>query len=124
MEGEIATVIKRLQSLGAASVRGRLYNLGAYPGAVADDLSTNQIHGELFELPADESILLTLDNYEDFDPQKPGDCLFVRRRASAELTDGRTMEAWIYTYNRDPEDAPLIEGGKWSKPPNADYKSS
>ena len=115
VEGEIAAVMKRLQTLGAASVRGKLYNLGAYPGAVVDQTANTSIHGELFELPPDETTLQELDKYEDFDPAKPEECLFVRRRAKAELIDGHELEAWIYTYNRDPKGAPLIEGGKWKK---------
>jgi gamma-glutamylcyclotransferase (GGCT)/AIG2-like uncharacterized protein YtfP len=113
--GDVAEVMKRLQLIGAGSVRGRLYNLGPYPGAVIDNSATTSIHGELLRLPDDETTLAELDAYEDFNPTRPDDCLFIRKQTSVELVDGQTVDAWMYVYNLDPKDAPIIKSGKWSK---------
>ena len=112
---EIAHIVKRLRRIGAAYVRGRLYNLGEYPGAVIDHSSNTSIHGELVELPADKTILDALDKYEEFDPLRPEKSLFIRKKAKIKLASGRRVEGWIYVYNRDPGHAPIIRGGNYSK---------
>ena len=112
---EIAPIVKRLRRIGAAYVRGRLYNLGEYPGAIIDQSSNTSIHGELVELPADKAVLDALDKYEEFDSSRPEKSLFVRKKAKIELASGRSVEAWIYVYNRDPGNAPIVRGGNYSK---------
>jgi len=111
---ELALVVNRFHRIGAASVRGRLYDLGDYPGAVVDPSSNTSVRGELVEVPEDESIL-ALDTYEEFDPTNPEHSLFVRKEVRIQLSDGRDVDAWMYVYNRHPGDAPLITGGIYSK---------
>lgn len=112
---EVALVVNRLHRVGAASVRGRLYDFGDYPGAVVDPSSNTSVRGELVELPDDESFLHTLDRYEEFDPTDPQNSLFIRTKARIQLTDGRSVDAWMYIYNKHPGDAPIITGGTYSK---------
>lgn len=78
---EVALVVNRLHRIGAASVRGRLYDLGDYPGAVVDPSANTSVRGELVELPEDESVLHVLDRYEEFDPTNPQQSLFVRTKS-------------------------------------------
>jgi gamma-glutamylcyclotransferase (GGCT)/AIG2-like uncharacterized protein YtfP len=112
---EIADVASRLRSIGAATVKGRLYDLGAYPGAILDASTPQEISGWVFALPLDPSVLEALDDYENYNPHDPESCLFVRTRASVKLDDGRELECWMYVYNRDPGDAPLVPGGDYAK---------
>ena len=114
-DDEIAHIVRRLRPLGAAYVRGRLYNFGEYPGAVIDHSANTLVRGELVELPADKGVLDALDKYEEFNPSKPQKSLFVRKKAKIKLTSGRTVEGWIYVYNRNPGNAPIIRGGNYSK---------
>jgi len=114
-DDEIVHVVKRLRRIGSAYVRGRLYNFGEYPGAVIDQSANTSIHGELVELPADKAILDALDRYEEFDPLRPQKSLFVRKKAKVRLANGRNVEGWIYVYNRNPGNAPVIRGGNYSK---------
>lgn len=114
-DDEIAHIVKRLRRIGAAYVRGRLYNLGEYPGAVIDHSANTSIHGELVELPADKAILEALDKYEEFDPSRPQKSLFVRKKTKIKLATGRNVEGWIYVYNRNPGNAPIVRGGDYSK---------
>ena len=111
---ELALVVSCLHRIGTASVRGRLYDFGDYPGAVVDPSSHTSVHGELVELPDDESIL-ALDGYEEFDPANPQRSLFIRTEVRIHLTHGRDVDAWMYVYNKDPGDAPLITGGIYSR---------
>jgi gamma-glutamylcyclotransferase (GGCT)/AIG2-like uncharacterized protein YtfP len=112
---EIADVASRLRSIGAATVKGRLYDLGAYPGAILDTSTREKISGWVFALPRDQSVLEALDDYENYKPHDAESCLFVRKRASVKLEDGRELQCWMYVYNRDPGAAPLVPGGDYAK---------
>ena len=112
---EVANIVRQFRRVGEAYVRGKLYDLGEYPGAVADPSSNTSIRGELVELPPDQELLEELDRYEEFYPSSPEASLFVRKRTRVKTADGRDHEAWIYIYNKDPGDAPIVRGGDYSK---------
>jgi gamma-glutamylcyclotransferase (GGCT)/AIG2-like uncharacterized protein YtfP len=112
---EIAPIVRRLRNIGRGRVRGKLYDLGGYPGAVVDASANSFVRGLLVELPPDKATLEALDRYEEFDPLDPGNSLFVRTKTKVRLTDGRNLQGWIYVYNRDPGNAPLVRGGEYSK---------
>ena len=111
----IAAVANRFIRLGLGKVNGRLYDLGEFCGAVLDSTGTSVVHGELVELPSDEDLLGILDRYEEIDPLHPANGLFWRQRTTVHLSDGSDKEAWIYTYNRAPGNAPLILGGDYQQ---------
>src|ERR1700745_600317 len=85
---EIAATVRRLRPVGQASVRGRLYDLGEYPGAVLSEKSRSVIRGEVFELPGDPGTLTSLDNYEGFEPGNRSSSLFLRRTWPVTMDDG------------------------------------
>jgi len=89
--------------------------LGDYPGAILDARSETNVTGEVFALPDGQSILPDLDSYEDFDPADRRTSLFVRERHPVMLSDGRRLECWVYVYNRNLGEAPLVVGGDYSK---------
>lgn len=103
-----------LVRLGAARVRGRLYDLGAYPGAVPDPASGAWILGEVIELPAGPAQLAALDRYEGFEPAHPQESLFVRRRVRALRSGASSLRCWSYVYNRDVRGLPRVPGGDWA----------
>lgn len=111
---ELVGALKSLRRIGPAHVRGRLYDLGEYPGAILAKSSKGLIRGEVFELPAAPAILKALDNYEEFDPANREDSLFIRTKAKATLLDGRKVDCWMYVYNDDPGTAPLLADGIYS----------
>jgi gamma-glutamylcyclotransferase (GGCT)/AIG2-like uncharacterized protein YtfP len=87
----ILPTVRRLQSLGPATVRGTLYHLGDYPGLL--------IPGPV-QLPTDTGALASLDAYEDFRPADPVGSLFVRIRTPATLPGGDHQTCWVYVYNQ------------------------
>jgi len=113
--GESPRIVRKLKRVGPATVRGRLYDFGDYPGAVLDRSAKTSIKGELFELPHDDSALKALDDYEEFNRTDQKNSLFVRTRTVAELHDGSRLNAWVYVYNRDPGSARLIASGDYSE---------
>lgn len=110
----IREVVDRLEVVGTATVGGRLYNLGSYPGCVLDQACGSLIHGMILAIPEQE-ILERLDWYEGFVANDAQGSLFVRVTAEAKLADGREIEVWVYVYNRDVKDARLIEDGRYHR---------
>ena len=111
---EVASTVKLLRRVGRGSVRGRLYDLGDYPGAVLSRTGP-VIAGQVFELPEDPDVLRRLDEYEGFDPSHPQGSLFVRMKWPVTLRNGKKMSCWVYAYNRRPNRARTITGGDYSK---------
>jgi gamma-glutamylcyclotransferase (GGCT)/AIG2-like uncharacterized protein YtfP len=96
---EIAAIVDLLKTAGDANVRGRLHDLGAYPGIVLDD-DADEVPGVLLALPADPDVLARLDAYEGFIPAHPEISLFRRVRTTATRPGGEPTACWVYVYNR------------------------
>ncbi len=112
---KIARVAAKLRPVGEGFVRGVLYDLGGYPGAVADPNAKGRIGWTEMELPEDEGLLARLDAYEGFDPQAPQTSEYVRERQFVELKAGGTVACWFYRYNRKAGDADRVESGAWGR---------
>ncbi|MFN7944888.1 MAG: gamma-glutamylcyclotransferase family protein [Blastocatellia bacterium] len=108
-------LVARFELIGSGVVRGRMYDLGEYPGAVPDESAATRIVGKVFRLPADDALLSALDDYEGYDPQSPSASLFVRTRCTVTLSDGSQAECWMYAYNRPTDGLPLIADGDYLK---------
>lgn len=104
--GSAAARMAPARLLGAASYRGRLYDLGRYPGAVSSNDPADVVRGELFALrsPA-ASLLAELDRYEG--PE------FRRVRTRVRLDGGSLLESWIYLYNREVAHLPRVASGDY-----------
>jgi gamma-glutamylcyclotransferase (GGCT)/AIG2-like uncharacterized protein YtfP len=89
--------------VGAATARGRLVDLGRYPGLVE---GRGRVRGEVYRLHAPE-LLTTLDREEGYN--------FVRSRATVTLASGRRARAWIYRYRGPRERAVLIPHGDYRR---------
>jgi len=92
--------------------RGRLYNLGEYPGAIADENYPGYVYGRIFELKDTAEALKYLDDYEGFgkDQQQPN--LFIREMVEVE-TDNGLINCWVYLYNLPVEGFRVIESGDY-----------
>ncbi|HUH62001.1 MAG TPA: gamma-glutamylcyclotransferase family protein [Terracidiphilus sp.] len=112
---EIAPAVDRLQLVDKGFVRGVLYDLGDYPGAVLDPSSNRKIFGTIFKLADESGTLHQLDEYEGFDPNGPDESLFVRLLHPVNLATGGTLPCWIYVYNRKTESARVVETGVYTK---------
>jgi len=112
---KIARVAAKLRPVGEGFVRGTLYDLGGYPGALADPRAESKIAGMVMELPEDQDMLERLDMYEGFDPKAPETSEYIRERQIVELKTGGTVECWFYRYNREPRDVDRVESGAWGR---------
>ncbi|MBS1795610.1 MAG: gamma-glutamylcyclotransferase [Acidobacteria bacterium] len=107
---EIIGAVRKLKFVGEGTIAGALYDLGPYPAARLG--GSGKIRGRVYELPADESVLRRLDEYEAFDPKDPAGSLYVRRAAAIDLP-GKTLTGWVYEYNPDLTDARRILDGDY-----------
>jgi len=107
----------RLAVIGPARVRGRLYDLGPYPGLIpADDADADWVHGLLCALPSeDPDLLADLDDYEGYDPTDPVGSLFVRERGTARVESGNDIPCWVYRYNRPVDAHARLVNGRWER---------
>jgi gamma-glutamylcyclotransferase (GGCT)/AIG2-like uncharacterized protein YtfP len=83
--------------MGAGRTRGRLYDLGAYPGLVAPRRRGEWVSGELYRLRSAHRILRVLDRYEAGPSRTPR---FVRVRRRVEVARGRIVNGWLYLYQQ------------------------
>src|SRR5690349_14426751 len=98
---EIADVARRLEFVCHATVRGRLYQLGDYPGLILDDSSDAPlVPGDIVLVP-DAATLAALDAYEGFHASNPDNSLFRRTHVITTLPDGQQRTCWIYAYKGD-----------------------
>lgn len=93
--------------VGAGRVRGRLLDLGRYPGLVP---GAGRVKGEVYRVE-DLQLLPVLDREEGYN--------FDRRRSAVALADGRRARAWVYWY-RGPQHraVPILDGDyRRARPP-------
>lgn len=101
--------------LGNGRIRGHLYDLGEYPGALSSSSPYDRIEGELFELPDSTKQLKELDRLEEYNPDRPDESLFVRQRTIVQLENGRRVRAWAYFVMKKPQRARLIPSGNYAE---------
>jgi len=84
--------------LGQGKFKGRLYDVGKYPGAVADANTPQYIHGAIYLMDEPGSILRTIDDYEGISPTEPQPHEYVRALIEVEAAHG-VVTCWVYLYN-------------------------
>jgi gamma-glutamylcyclotransferase (GGCT)/AIG2-like uncharacterized protein YtfP len=101
------------QLLGPATLQGRLYHLGRYPGAVETADPDALVHGEVMRLADPAATLAWLDAYEGIRPGDP-DPEYARRICPVWLADGSVISAWVYLYRWSVRRGRLIANGRWT----------
>jgi len=95
--------------LGVARARGRLYDLGAFPAFVPSKSARDVVHGELFEIIADdpERHLEAIDRYEGR--------AFRREEIPVELDGAEPLRAtaWAYCFTGNVRRARRIDPGDY-----------
>jgi gamma-glutamylcyclotransferase (GGCT)/AIG2-like uncharacterized protein YtfP len=106
------------EHVGKATVKGQLFNIGWYPGAIFNTEASGAIVGDILELP--ETALTRLDRYEGcVYPNVPSN-LYNRVKVLVQQEfneEGETkgVECWAYEYNNTEElgEDNLIASGDW-----------
>ncbi len=103
---------KYFSFVGAAKVKGLLYDMGTYPAAMPDT-GNNYIIGELYELNKAEEFSWAfgqLDDYEGINSEEDGSTLYRRDKADIYL-DNKVVSAWIYWFCGDVTGKPVVSSG-------------
>jgi gamma-glutamylcyclotransferase (GGCT)/AIG2-like uncharacterized protein YtfP len=95
---------------GYGTVRGVLYDFGAYPGAVPTNDPERRIRGEVYLLPDPAVMLPPIDRYEGCSDEDERPHEFEREHVDVEMEDGSVRHAWIYWYRPEPLGRELESG--------------
>lgn len=98
---------------GHATFQGKLYNIGAYPGAVFSNKSLDQVRGDLYRLSQPALVLSQLDQYEECSSGFPPPTEYIRKIQPVLTANGATVSAWIYLYNRPVASFKRISSGDY-----------
>ncbi|WP_028224673.1 gamma-glutamylcyclotransferase family protein [Paraburkholderia ferrariae] len=100
--------IARPRLVGRATVAGRLFDFGRYPGMVAD-AGASGVVGEVYEI--DDALVAVLDEIEQVYPGVDG--LFMAKQVSVEV-DGQHVACLFYPVAHEAvHGRPEIRGGDW-----------
>jgi gamma-glutamylcyclotransferase (GGCT)/AIG2-like uncharacterized protein YtfP len=102
--------------IGLARMRGRLVDLGDYPGLVPPKNPEDWVRGEVYALPEPADTLRRLDEYEGCADPVASSAGFRRIMAEAELDSGRMTRAWVYLYEGKSHRARFIASGDFLRP--------
>lgn len=93
-------------------VKGKLYDLGNYPAAVptAEELF---ITGELYMLKENRDFDWTISQIDDYEGLhvEAGETPLYKRNLTTVYLKNSTLTAWIYWYNKDVQNQPVISSG-------------
>jgi gamma-glutamylcyclotransferase (GGCT)/AIG2-like uncharacterized protein YtfP len=102
----------RARFIGEASIAGRLYHLGRFPGAVPDQECRTRVAGEIF-LIKDDALMDALDRYEGCRPEDAEPRLFRRDAVEVRTARGSALNAWVYTYTGGTAGRPIVPSGRF-----------
>ena len=84
--------------ISAGKIKGRLYDIGEYPGALTDSNEEIYIYGSVFMMDDPDAILKVIDDYEGIGGLYSHPQEYVRELVDI-LTDNCNVSCWMYIYN-------------------------
>jgi gamma-glutamylcyclotransferase (GGCT)/AIG2-like uncharacterized protein YtfP len=103
------------ERVGEGSCCGQLFAIKHYPGLIASDDLSDRVFGDVFRLRESKALLEKLDDYEGCGPSAPQPTLYIRVVRPIALP-GRTIDAWVYLYNRPVTGLTRILSGRFLAP--------
>lgn len=99
--------------LSTAVMRGILYEIYGYPGAVLSDDPEDLVTGDLYEVENPDFIFSVLDDYEECNTNHQEPHEYRRKKLRVHLQNGDVTEAWVYLYEWDVSDKMRILSGDY-----------
>ncbi len=96
-----------------ATTRGRLYELGQYPGMAASTGPDDVVHGELLLLSDPAKTLPWLDEYEMISTDPHADNEYVRDMHEVTIHGGQSIRAMTYLYVKPILGLTRVTSGRW-----------
>jgi gamma-glutamylcyclotransferase (GGCT)/AIG2-like uncharacterized protein YtfP len=106
-----ANLQKGATYVSEGKIKGLLYHLDHYPGAILSELAGCWVNGEIYRLPKNQTLLHVLDEYEGYTEEFPGLSEFIRAKAPVLTPADNWLDCWVYLYNGAVENRTPIE--KW-----------
>ncbi|MGZ3766601.1 MAG: gamma-glutamylcyclotransferase family protein [Mucilaginibacter sp.] len=98
----------------SGKLRGKLYNVGEYPGAILEGENSNYIYGAILEIVNPEKVWPVIDDYEGYGENQSQPNEFIRIPVEVE-TGGGPVICWAYLYNWPLTGLIQIEDGRYKK---------
>ncbi len=86
----IDPVAELMQYEGKGKLKGRIFDLGAYPALITSVNETNDVQGEVYRLASTEKVFAALDEYEGDE--------YRRELLEVQLDGGKEIRCWVYIY--------------------------
>ena len=94
-------------------MRGKLYEVRDYPGAIVSSHAHDRVFGELYEILNRKRALTRLDDYEECSNTFPLPHEYSRKQLPIALPGGGSVIAWVYLYNYDVSELQQIVSGDY-----------
>lgn len=107
-----SVMARHCRPVSEAYMQGRLYEVGAYPGAVESNKTCDKVYGELYEV-LDSSVFYFLDDYEECTDHHPKPHEYIRKELKVSFINQGCIQAWVYVYNRDVSNLKRIASGDY-----------
>lgn len=78
--------------------KGKLYDVGEYPGAIYLPDTDYKVHGIIIKLNDVKEALNVIDDYEGFGDDQLQPNLFIRKLLTVQTND-ENVKCWVYLYN-------------------------
>ena len=105
-------LLQHARFVGDATMPGRLYDLGRYPGMTDAESAQDRVLGELYEL-RDNNVWRMLDDYEGCGERDTPPYEFERHVRTATIDGQTAMDAAVYLIRQLPPHAARIESGDY-----------
>ncbi|MFC0517497.1 gamma-glutamylcyclotransferase [Mucilaginibacter angelicae] len=89
---------KHCKFISDGKIKGQLYDIGEYPGAVIDNTEERYIYGSIFMMDDPETILKVIDDYEGIGDLYRHPQEYTRDEVAIH-TDNGIISCWMYLYN-------------------------
>jgi gamma-glutamylcyclotransferase (GGCT)/AIG2-like uncharacterized protein YtfP len=93
-------------------VKGKLYDIGEYPGAVLSAEDDAYIYGNILRIDTPEKVFKVIDDYEGYGGEQSWPNEFTRVLTYIETEIG-IINCWIYVYNLPVNGLGYIKGGRY-----------
>jgi gamma-glutamylcyclotransferase (GGCT)/AIG2-like uncharacterized protein YtfP len=84
--------------ISAGKIKGGLYDIGEYPGAVIDNSHVSYIYGNIFRMDDPDAILKVIDDYEGIGVLYSYPEEYTREQVEVKTSNG-IVNCWMYLYN-------------------------
>jgi len=84
--------------IAEGKIKGLLYDIGEYPGALIDSSEVSYIYGNIFRIDDPDAILNIIDDYEGIGGLYSHPQEYIRKQVEI-FTDNGNMTCWMYLYN-------------------------